>query len=119
MFRAVVILVMLLLGQTSASADCNVFGLWIPYWGGKSTAEMTVSGGEPCSLPIDAGGTNIIESMVISSQPRNGTTRVSDDTVWYQSRPGFTGQDSFSFTVTGSGGGSSGSSSVRVNVTVQ
>ena len=119
MFRAAAILVMLLLGQTSASAVCNVFGLWIPSWGGNSTAEMAASSGEPCSLPIDAGGTNIIESMVISSPPRNGTARVDDDTVWYQSRSGFTGQDSFTFTVTGSGGGGSGSSTVRLNVTVQ
>jgi hypothetical protein len=120
MLRAVAILVVLLLGQTSASAICAADPWWIAYWGANSSTRMLVGSGESCNLDADTGGTNIIESVVISSPARNGTARVdASNTVWYQSQPGFTGQDSFAFIVTGSGGGGTGSSTVQVSVTVR
>ncbi|MGB8826819.1 MAG: Ig-like domain-containing protein [Pseudolabrys sp.] len=49
---------------------------------------------------------------------RNGSASVAGDAVLYQSQPGFTGQDSFTFTLSGSGPGGTGSSAVQVSVTV-
>jgi hypothetical protein len=120
MLRALTVLGALLLGQTSASATCAAEPWWISYWGAHSSTSMLVSSGEPCNLAASTGGTNIIESVAISSPARSGTASVDgSNTVWYQSQPGFAGDDTFAFVVTGSGRGGTGSSTVQVSVTVR
>jgi hypothetical protein len=80
---------------------------------------MAVGSGQACQIDPGVGGTNIITSIAISAPPRNGSASASADVVQYQSRPGFTGSDSFTFTISGSGPGGAGTSSVQVSVSVQ
>ncbi len=115
------ILSLLVLGGTSGSAlaQCAVQPWGIPYLGSNTSTSMSAGSGQPCQVYVNAGGTNVISSVVVTAPPANGTVSASDDVVTYRSRPGFSGQDSFTFSVSGSGPGGSGSSSVQVNVSVQ
>lgn len=113
--------VMIFLGCCApAYAECGVMPWSIPYLGSNTSTSMSVSSGEVCRIETSVGGTNIITSVVISAPAANGATSTNGgDVVMYQSRPGYTGPDSFTFTITGSGPGGSGSSSVQVSVAVQ
>jgi len=116
------ILASLLVGllQSPAHAVCAAIPWWIPYWGSNSSTTLEVSSGESCELNANTGGTNIIESLRITSTPSNGTATIGQGNgTWYQSAAGFTGQDGFAFAVTGSGPGGSGISTVQVTVTVR
>lgn len=120
MLRAVVI-ASILWGFTCASAfaQCAVEPWGIPYFGSNTSTAMSVGSGQPCQVYASVGGTNIVTSVAVIAPPREGTASVSDNVVTYRSRPGFTGQDSFTFSVSGSGPGGSGSSSVQVSVSVR
>jgi hypothetical protein len=102
-----------------AFAQCAVEPWGIPYFGSNTSTAMSAGSGQPCQVYASVGGTNIVTSVSVIAPPREGTASVSDNVVTYQSRPGFTGQDSFTFSVSGSGPGGSGSSSVQVSVSVQ
>ena len=92
----------------------------VPYYGSNTSTTMAVGSGQACQVYPSVGGTNIITSVTISAAPGNGSASVNaGDVVTYQSQPGFTGQDSFTFTISGSGPGGAGSSAVQVSVTVQ
>jgi hypothetical protein len=120
MYRTVV-LCLLVLGCSSgaAFAQCAVEPWGIPYFGSNTSTAMSVDSGQPCQVYANVGGTNIVTSVAVIASPRDGMASVSDNVVTYRSRPGFTGQDSFTFSVSGSGPGGSGSSSVQVSVSVQ
>lgn len=121
LFYQTVILFLLILASSSAPAlaQCAVQPWGIPYLGSNTSTSMSVGSGQPCQVYVNAGGTNIISSVAITVPPGNGSVSAGDDVVTYRSRPGFTGQDSFTFSVSGSGPGGSGTSSVQVNVSVQ
>jgi len=122
MLRAVVV-TSVLLGCSCwpAYADCAVEPWSIPYLGSNTSTTMLAGSGQVCQISPGVGGTNVITSVTISVPARNGSASVGagGDAVLYQSQPGFTGQDSFTFTLSGSGPGGSGSSAVQVSVTVQ
>ena len=121
MLRAVVVASVLLgCSYWPAYADCAVEPWSIPYLGSNTSTTMLAGSGQVCQIDPGVGGTNIITSITISVPARNGSASVgTGDVVSYQSQPGFTGQDSFTFTLSGSGPGGSGSSAVQVSVTVQ
>jgi len=120
MVRAVVVASVLLgCSYWPAFADCAVEPWSIPYLGSNTSTTMLTGSGQVCQIYPGVGGTNVITSVTISVPARNGSASVSDDTVLYQSQPGFAGQDSFTFTLSGSGPSGSGSSTVQVSVTVQ
>jgi hypothetical protein len=121
MNRTRFLIAVLLLGASHGPlhAACASEPFTIPYWGVNGVTAMAVSSGEPCSIPSLTGGTSMINAMQVSAPPRNGTARVGNDAVWYQSHPGFVGPDAFEFTVSGTTDGRPGSSTVRVQVTVQ
>ncbi len=102
-----------------AQGQCAVQPWSLPYYGSNTSTSMSVGSGQPCQIYPSVGGTNVITSVSISSPPGNGSASASNDVVTYQSRPGFTGQDSFTFTISGSGPGGAGSSAVQVSVSVQ
>ena len=121
MLRAVVVASVLLgCSYWPAYADCAVEPWSIPYLGSNTSTTMLAGSGQVCQIDPSVGGTNVITSITISVPARNGSASVgAGDVVSYQSQPGFTGQDSFTFTLSGSGPGGSGSSAVQVSVTVQ
>lgn len=103
-----------------AYAECGVMPWSVPYLGSNTSTSMSVSSGEVCRIDTSVGGTNVITSVVISAPAANGTASTNGgDVIMYQSRPGYTGPDGFTFTISGSGPGGSGSSSIQVSVTVQ
>ena len=121
MLRAVVVASVLLgCSYWPAYADCAVEPWSIPYLGSNTSTTMLAGSGQVCQINPSVGGTNVITSVAICVPARNGSASVgAGDVVLYQSQPGFTGQDSFTFTLSGSGPGGSGSSAVQVSVTVQ
>jgi hypothetical protein len=120
MYRTVILFLLILASSSApAPAQCAVQPWGIPYLGSNTSTSMSVGSGQPCQVYVNAGGTNVISSVAVTVPPGNGTVSASDDVVTYRSRPGFTGQDSFTFSVSGSGPGGSGTSSVQVNVSVQ
>ena len=122
MWRALIVASVLLgCSYWPAYADCAVEPWSIPYLGSNTSTAMLVGSGQVCQIDPGVGGTNVITSVTISVPARNGSASVGagGDAVLYQSQPGFTGRDSFTFTLSGSGPGGSGSSAVQVSVTVQ
>ena len=119
MLRAVAVASILACSCGAGYAQCAVEPWGIPYFGSNTSTAMSAGSGQPCRIYAGAGGTNIVNSVAVIASPRHGTASVSDTVVTYRSRPGFTGQDSFTFQVSGSGPGGSGSSSVQVSVSVQ
>lgn len=117
----IVVFCLLVLGCSSgaALAQCAVEPWGIPYFGSNTSTWMSAGSGQPCQVYANVGGTNVVTSVAVIAQPREGSASVSDNVVTYRSRPGFTGQDSFTFEVSGSGPGGSGSSSVQVSVSVR
>jgi hypothetical protein len=119
----VVIVTSALLGFSywPAYADCAVEPWSIPYLGSNTSTTMLAGSGQVCQISPSVGGTNVITSVTISVPARNGSASVGagGDAVLYQSQPGYTGPDSFTFTLSGSGPGGSGLSAVQVSVTVQ
>jgi hypothetical protein len=115
-----VVSILLACGGEAAQAQCAVQPWSVPYYGSNTSTAMTAASGQPCQVYPSVGGTNVINSVAISAAPGNGSASVGGgDVVTYQSRPGFTGQDSFTFIISGSGPGGAGSSAVQVSVTVQ
>jgi len=120
MFRIAVVAALLIASSHApAQAQCAVQPWSIPYLGSNTSTTMAVGSGQPCQIYPSVGGTNAMTGISISSPASNGTASASSDVITYQSQPGFTGQDSFTFTITGSGPGGSGTSAVQVGVTVR
>ncbi|MET0869076.1 MAG: Ig-like domain-containing protein [Pseudorhodoplanes sp.] len=120
MFRILgVALVLIGCGLAPAYAQCAVQPWSIPYLGSNTSTTMAAGSGQPCQIYPSVGGTNVMTGIAIVAPANNGTASASNDVIVYQSQPGFTGQDSFTFTITGNGPGGSGTSAVQVGVTVQ
>jgi hypothetical protein len=88
-------------------------------WGNDATAGMQASSGQPCQLPLVAGGRSIIQGVKVASPPSNGSVSFQGHSAVYRSKPGFKGSDSFAVAVTGRTDVVAGTSTVRVSVTVQ
>ena len=84
-----------------------------------SGASMSVPKGSRCSINVHAGGRSRFDRMSIVSPPRNGIAVTRSVGVGYQPKPGFTGDDAFTFAVTGQFAQGAGTATVRVKVTVQ
>ena len=120
MFRTFIVASLLTgCGLASAQAQCAVQPWSIPYLGSNTSTTMAAASGQPCQIYPSVGGSGVMTGIAISAPASNGTASASSDVIVYQSRPGFTGQDSFTFTITGNGPGGSGTSAVQVGVTVQ
>jgi Big-like domain-containing protein len=101
-----------------ADAACAV-SRWSFYWGQESTAAMTTDGA-PCTTSIGrTAGTTEVQSIAISSRPRNGTASASGISVNYRPKAGFKGEDSFAFTITGRRLTTPEKATVRVSVSVR
>src|SRR5215831_16011129 len=106
------------LGTADASAACNATRFRFNLGAEQNTwTNMVVSSGKRCSILLQAGSRSAFSSFSVSVLPRNGTARVDGGSrVVYQSRPGYKGEDSFSFTVSGTGAHGSGKTIIRVAV---
>src|SRR5215475_8905968 len=94
------VLLFSLLGTANA-APCAMGGRW--HFGFDSTSYMLVRPGGRCALMVRAGARSTFSSMSVSAPPRHGTARVDGGSrVVYQPKPGYRGEDSFSYTVSGS-----------------
>ena len=91
----------------SAARACNVSSM--PFWiGTDAQGTMTVRSGQPCpgSISMGTGGRDTqgpqqMDSLTLSTPPRNGTVTVTGNRWLYQSKPGFRGTDSFTLTLVG------------------
>jgi hypothetical protein len=111
---------LLLATNGPALSVCAAEGWWIAEWGEDARTYMSVTSGLRCPLDSMPGGVDVINSIQVSREPSNGTAVVGDaDVIWYQSRQGYTGEDSFEFTVVGSGLQGRGTSRVGVRVRVE
>jgi hypothetical protein len=118
MKRLALAAVLLSICGTANAAPCAVGGTW--NFGSDSTSYMLVPHGGRCSLMVRAGARSTFSSMSVSAPPRHGTARVDGGSrVVYQSKPGYRGEDTFSYTVSGVDSRGPGKTIIRVAVTVQ
>ena len=117
--RALFLLAILLCGLGGrAEAACSVAD-WRFVWDVETNAYMTTDGGR-CSLVFRrAFRTSEVHSITIASAPRNGVATVSGNSVFYNPRSSFKGEDAFVFAINGRRNGSPTRASVKVNVTVR
>jgi hypothetical protein len=117
--RRLAFAVLLLTGAgLGEAAACNFVNFRF-FFGTDSDTDMTARSGQPCSMPLITGGRASYSGIVISRQARAGRARADSSGVTYQSRPGYTGPDSFAFTVSGTNPHTTGSTTVVVRVQVQ
>ncbi len=78
------------------AGDC--YGTGEFHYGATATALATVKSGRACSFPMTINGRTV--SLKIVSPPKNGIAKaLNRSTLAYQSKPGFTGQDTVVFAV--------------------
>jgi hypothetical protein len=80
---------------------------------------MHVTKGSSCSINVHAGGRSSFTGISISARPRNGVAGTRSVGVSYRPKPGFAGNDAFTFAVSGQFASGTGTAVIRVNVTVQ
>jgi len=109
------------LGVPDASAACNATRFRFNLGAEPNTwTNMVVSSGKRCSILLHAGSRSTFSAFSVTAPPRNGTAHIEAGArAVYQSRPGYKGEDSFSFAVSGTGAHGSGKTTIRVAVTVQ
>ena len=113
-------LVALTAASQQALAYCAVGPLYLPYFGSNTSTTMDANSGQPCAIDGGAGGTAYMQSVTVAARPRHGSVSIGAGfVVTYQSRPGYTGPDSFAYAVRGSAPSGTGTSIVRVRVKVQ
>lgn len=97
---------------------CQIEGRW--RIGQERQLTMRVSSGHRCGAEPD-DKRHSVNSVAVSSAPRNGKASVSGKSMYYQSNPGFRGSDSFSLTIRGQDrkSGATGSGTVIVKVAVE
>jgi hypothetical protein len=84
-----------------------------------SDAYMHVTKGSSCSIIVHAGGRSSFSGISISTRPRNGEAGTRSVGVSYRPKPGFVGNDTFTFAVSGQFASGTGTAIIRVNVTVE
>jgi hypothetical protein len=108
------------LAPQQALAFCAVYPFYFPYFGSNTSTTMDADSGKPCPIAAASGGTAYMQSVTVAARPRNGSVSIGAGyVVTYQSRPGYTGPDSFAYAVRGSAPSGTGTSIVRVNVRVR
>jgi hypothetical protein len=114
-------LLLSVLGAADASAACHATRFRFNLGAEANTwTNMLVSSGKRCSILLHAGSRSAFSSFAVSAPPQHGTARIDGGAgAVYQSRPGYRGEDSFSFAVSGTGAHGSGKTTIRVAVTVQ
>jgi hypothetical protein len=117
--RAIFILALLLCGfGGGAQAAC-----WVPnwrfVWDVETNAYITTDGGRCSVVMRRTFRTSEVHSILIASPPRNGAASVSGNSVFYNPRSGFKGEDVFVFAINGRRNGSPVHATVKVSVTVR
>jgi len=117
--RALFVLAVLLCGLGGrAEAACAV-PQWRFVWDVETYAYIT-TGGSRCSLVFRRTfRTSEVHSITIASAPRSGAASVSGNSVFYNPRSGFKGEDTFVFAIVGRRNGNPVRATVKVNVTVR
>jgi hypothetical protein len=117
--RALFVLAVLLCSLGGrAEAACSVAN-WRFVWDVETNAYMTTDGGR-CSLVMRRTfRTSEVHSIVIASAPRSGVASASGNSVFYNPRSGFRGEDSFVFAIGGRRNGSPVRATVKVLATVR
>jgi hypothetical protein len=101
-----------------AEAACEV-PQWRFVWDVETNAYLTTDGGR-CSLIFRrAFRTSEVHAITIASAPRSGTASVSGNSIWYNPRSGFKGEDTFVFAIAGRRNGSPVRATVKVYVTAR
>jgi hypothetical protein len=97
------------------------YGPWQAIPNQQTEAFMEATNGRPCPIGVrfTANGRAIIHGVSVVNKPRNGTATVSGYRVVYRARPGFSGQDSFTFAMRASLDRIPGVATVRVSVKVR
>ena len=110
----------LLISSSAAFAQCEVKGYSI-FFGSDTSFMLYAGSGETCGASIGGRG-NSIDSIKITSPPKNGVARIANlSTFGYRSKPGFHGKDQFVIHMVGSTSNpiTHGASDVTVDVTVE
>jgi Big-like domain-containing protein len=103
-----------------ASAQAACYTSRFSFFPGMNTsAMMQAPSGKSCGAIVHAAGQSRFDSVRVTVPPANGTAVSRQGVgVTYRSKPGFKGQDSFTFTVTGRMRRGEGTATIRMNVTV-
>jgi pimeloyl-ACP methyl ester carboxylesterase len=107
---------------TSALAASCVMPKWHFVFEQRTSATMTVSSGAFCQTSLNSritSGGSVIQKVIVSAPPRNGTATAQGLGVFYRSDSGFQGHDSFAFTIMGRSNTGQRSATVEVSVTVK
>src|ERR1700688_4307348 len=73
-------------------------------FGQVTNGTLGAASGESCAVTADrTGSKTVIKSVRIVSPPRNGSASAGAIGVTYRSKPGFKGNDSFTFAIFGDG----------------
>jgi len=121
--RSILLAVALLLIPASAQAadgQCRIGSMWVmPNSDGIAT--LTAPSGKRCGVmgQLQTGGGSNFRGVTIKTQPANGKATSSGTRVFYQSKPGYRGSDSFIFVIQGEHRGQPATGTVKVSITVE
>jgi hypothetical protein len=84
-----------LIGSAQAK-DCEFWPIFlIPH--GTAESRFTVKSGKAFTIFFGGGGTTAVSQTKITQNPTSGKVTVNGHRVLYQTKPGFTGNDEFTY----------------------
>jgi hypothetical protein len=103
-----------------ASAQACTFRFSFVF-GRVTNGTLLAASGESCAVTTTrTGSKTVIKSVKITSPPKNGSASAGPIGVTYRSKPGFKGNDSFTFAVFGDGdAGTNVTATVQMSATIQ
>ena len=109
---------MLMFGNTQAEACVARFSFT---FGSATSGSMGANSGQPCAAQAErTGSKTVIRKVTVIAPPRNGTASAGGHGVTYRSKPGYKGDDAFTFTIFGDGNaGTNTTATVQMAVTVK
>lgn len=101
----------------AALARCSVpnFSFWL---GNPGSAVMNADSGQPCKIRVWSGIGSDFRSVTTLRAPSQGAVTGGGSDMFYRSRPGFSGTDSFVIAIKGTKFGAERTTELTVNVTV-
>lgn len=105
---------------SAAGGKCHIGQFWVVP-NSDGTATLTAPSGKRCGVmgQLQTGAGSTFRGVTIKTQPVNGKATSSGTRVFYQSKPGYRGSDSFVFVIQGEHRGQPASGTVKVSITVE
>jgi hypothetical protein len=100
-----------------AASDCSM-SVALADWGENSTADIDLTSGGSCLLPIRINGT--VSASGIAQKPAHGKLKKVNLSIFeYKAKAKYKGSDTFAIKATGQGPTASGTSIITVRATIK